>query len=177
MFKMVSKILGVIALTGWMGVANATLIFDFSWDSSNGKIIGEIYGLSDDGDNMGATGLVLTSVGVMHLNYNVFEDNGWTVHNNSFDVMDGEFKDINFYASYIFGGVERIIFIFDWGATYRGTIHNIEVYLYNGGNKGFYDATGVGVFGKRVTVPEPSSVILMLLGLAGLSFARYRKQY
>jgi hypothetical protein len=26
-------------------------------------------------------------------------------------------------------------------------------------------------------VPEPSSVILMLLGLAGLSFARYRKQY
>jgi hypothetical protein len=71
MFKMVSKILGVIALTGWMGVANATLIFDFSWDSSNGKIIGEIYGLSDDGDNMGATGLVLTSVDGMQVIYNV----------------------------------------------------------------------------------------------------------
>jgi len=29
---------------------------------------------------------------------------------------------------------------------------------------------------NRVTVPEPDSVILLLLGLAGLSFARYRKQ-
>jgi hypothetical protein len=29
---------------------------------------------------------------------------------------------------------------------------------------------------NRVTVPEPDSVILLLLGLAGLSFARYSKQ-
>ncbi|MFT5544041.1 MAG: hypothetical protein ACI96N_003260 [Arenicella sp.] len=48
MFKKIAKLLGAIALTGWMGVANATLIFDFSWDSSNGKVTGEILGLVDN---------------------------------------------------------------------------------------------------------------------------------
>jgi hypothetical protein len=62
MFTMVTKILGVIALTGWMSVANASLIYDFSWDSYHGTIIGEIYGLSDNGYNLEASGLVLTSV-------------------------------------------------------------------------------------------------------------------
>jgi hypothetical protein len=95
---MFTKILGVIALTGWMGVANATLIFDFSWDSSNGKIIGEIYGLSDDGVNMEATGLVLTSVGGMQVNINVFEDDDWQVDNNDFDVLGGLLVGIDFFA-------------------------------------------------------------------------------
>jgi hypothetical protein len=173
MFKMVSKILGVIALTGWMSVANATLIFDFSWDSSNGKIIGEIYGLSYDGDNMGATGLVLTSVGGMQVDYNVFEDNGWTVLKNYSDVMDGEFKDSNIVASYALGGIGRYLSI--QRTRMSNGIYNEEVYYMTSEFLSY--TTSVGFFGKRVTVPEPSSVILMLLGLAGLSFARYRKQY
>ena len=174
MFNKVTKMLLTIALTGWMGIANATLIFDFSWDSSNGKIIGEIYGLSDDGDNMGATGLVLTSVGGMQVNYNVFEDIGWTVYSNLFDVTYGEVQDSSFYANYLTGSISRTIKMYRDTTWFGGPVDE-ELYLI--GNEGFYYANGVGFFGKRVTVPEPSSVILMLLGLAGLSFARYRKQY
>jgi hypothetical protein len=166
MFKMVTKILGVIALTGWMGVANATLIFDFSWDSDNGEIIGEIYGLSDDGVNMEATGFVLTSVGGMQVNINVFEDGDWQVFTNDFDVLDGQLIGIDFFAvDNVIGGYLYL------AKSARGFDLN-----YIGGRYTIM-TTGVGSFVKRVTVPEPSSVILMLLGLAGLSFARYRKQY
>jgi len=165
MFKMVSKILGVIALTGWMGVANATLIFDFSWDSSNGKIIGEIYGLSNDGGNMGATGLVLTSVGGMQVNINVFEDDDWHVNTNLFEVKDGELIDASFRAWSFHKGYRK--FGIDGTSSYRRLVYNDYNDSYRAGS---------GLFVKRVTVPEPSMVILMLLGLAGLSFARYRKQ-
>jgi hypothetical protein len=163
---MFTKILGVIALTGWMGVANATLIFDFSWDSSNGKIIGEIYGLSDDGVNMEATGLVLTSVGGMQVNINVFEDDDWQVDNNDFDVLGGLLVGIDFFAKSI--TVDRFIYLARTGLGFDYQYRDELVE---------YQVTGDGSFVKRVTVPEPSSVILMLLGLAGLSFARYRKQY
>jgi hypothetical protein len=149
-----------------MGVANATLIFDFSWDSSNGKIIGEIYGLSDDGVNLNATGFVLTSVGGMQVDINVFEDDGWDVYSNSFDVLGGEVIGAYFYSESYFGGYEYMFLGNAVGSGYSytyfdGAISNVSVN---------------GEFVKRVTVPEPSSVILVLLGLAGLSFARYRKQ-
>jgi hypothetical protein len=168
MFKMVTKILGVIALTGWMGAANATLIFDFSWDSSNGKIIGEIYGLSDNGVNMEATGFVLTSIGGMQVNINVFEDDEWEVWNNSFDVLDGVIVEINFYSNTRVSEDREL---------YRGGRNAEALYLNDFYSGLVIQSSNNGKFVKRVTVPEPSSVILMLLGLAGLSFARYRKQY
>jgi hypothetical protein len=93
MFKMVTRILGVIALTGWMGAANATLIFDFSWDSDNGEIIGEIYGLSDNGVDQAATGIVLTSIDAMQVIMDVTVDPFWDVLINGFDVAGGK---INF---------------------------------------------------------------------------------
>jgi|UPI0005925372 hypothetical protein len=173
MFKKVTKLLGAIALTGWMGVANATLIFDFSWDSSNGKIIGEIYGLSDDGVNMEATGLVLTSVGGTQVDINVFEDIGWDVPVNYFDVLEGQIVGFDFSAS-----APRAL------TSARGALLRFYDDRYNGTAEllyrtrpRIYAGYGIGTFVKRATVPEPSSVILMLLGLAGLSFARYRKQY
>jgi hypothetical protein len=166
MFSMVSKILGVIALSGWMGVANATLIFDFSWDSSNGKIIGEIYGLSDDGVDLNATGFVLTTVGGMQVNINVFEDDEWEVFGNSFDVLGGEIIGAYLEAE-TFNTVSYLIV--------RRSPTIIRYNEFSDGADSYVSLAGE--FVKRVTVPEPSSVILMLLGLAGLSFARYRKQY
>jgi hypothetical protein len=166
MFKMVTKILGVIALTGWMGAANAALIFDFSWDSDNGKIIGEIYGLSDNGDNLEASGLVLTSVGGMQVSIDVFNDPFWAVLFNEFSVVERKIVHADFYANRRMGGdiVGRFSLSPESGAYYGDG--PAEYY-------GGYEFLLV----NRVTVPEPSSVILMLLGLAGLSFARYRKQY
>jgi hypothetical protein len=170
MFNKVTKLLVTIALTGWMGVANATLIFDFSWDSSNGKIIGEIYGLSNDGVNMEATGLVLTSVGGMQVNVDVFEYGHWFVINNLFDVLDGELIGFNFWAD-SFSGINGYRYL----RLKKDTSNNSS--QFNDGLSNYNVDSDGASFVKRVTVPEPSSVILMLLGLAGLSFARYRKQY
>jgi hypothetical protein len=169
MFNKVTKLLVTIALTGWMGVANATLIFDFSWDSSNGKIIGEIYGLSNDGVNMEATGLVLTSVGGMQVNVDVFEYGHWFVINNLFDVLDGELIGFNFWAD-SFSGINGYRYL-----RIKKEANNV-ISQYNDGLSNYNVDSDGASFVKRVTVPEPSSVILMLLGLAGLSFARYRKQ-
>ena len=167
MFKMVTKILGVIALTGWMGAANAALIFDFSWDSDNGKIIGEIYGLSDNGDNLEASGLVLTSVGGMQVSIDVFNDPNWLTDYNTFDVSEGFITNFNFLSSYRTDGVGSVVRVLDI-FSFLGFVSYTE------GGVRYYSEEFA--FVNRVTVPEPSSVILMLLGLAGLSFARYRKQ-
>ena len=168
MFKMVTRILGVIALTGWMGAANATLIFDFSWDSDNGEIIGEIYGLSDNGVHQAATGIVLTSIDAMQVNIDVFDDPFWDVKFNVFDVASGKITYVDFFSQFDDVVIDRRFSMFSRGPIPDG------FYI-----DGFvsYIVDGAVAFDNRVTVPEPSSVILMLLGLAGLSFARYRKQY
>jgi hypothetical protein len=165
MFKMVTKILGVIALTGWMGAANAALIFDFSWDSDNGKIIGEIYGLTDNGDNLSATGIVLSSIDAMQVNIDVMNDPYWSVVFNDFDVAYGRIVNAHIFT-YFYDGTTNRDFEIRTDRSYAKL---------NDGHREY--STEEFAFDNRVTVPEPSSVILMLLGLAGLSFARYRKQY
>ena len=168
MFKTVTRILGVIALTGWMGAANATLIFDFSWDSDNGKIIGEIYGLSDNGDNLSATGVLLSSIAERIVRIDVINDPGWELHFNSFDVSEGFITNFDFLSSYRPNGFGPDINRFD-------IFSELGYVDYKEGDVNYYAEEFA--FVNRVTVPEPSSVILMLLGLAGLSFALYRKQY
>jgi hypothetical protein len=165
MFKMVTRILGVIALTGWMGAANATLIFDFSWDSDNGKIIGEIYGLSDNGDNLSATGVVLSSIAGRSVRIDVINDTGWEIYENSFDVSEGFITRFDFLS--LHGKKKK-------QKTKQFDIFSEDGYVIYEDVDDYYAEKFA--FVNRVTVPEPSSVILMLLGLAGLSFARYRKQ-
>jgi hypothetical protein len=169
MFKMVTRILGVIALTGWMGAANATLIFDFSWDSDNGEIIGEIYGLSDNGENLTATGIVLTSIDAMQVKINVIDDPFWTVFRNNFDVANGIISGYEFDSRRVSPAYVTLYGAFRLSGVYSADNYFDDEYT--------IFRRGVVAFNNRVTVPEPSSVILMLLGLAGLSFARYRKQY
>jgi hypothetical protein len=171
MFKVVTRILGVIALTGWMGAANAALIFDFSWGSDDGKIIGEIYGLSDNVDGLRATGIVLTSIGGQQVNIDTINDPFWDVTINTFVVLNKSIVGFDFLAWNSYDTNTRTL-NFNSGEGYVSFIH--RDYLWNRETR--YRSETFS-FVNRVTVPEPSSVILMLLGLAGLSFARYRKQY
>jgi hypothetical protein len=175
MFKMATRILGVIALTGWMGAANATLIFDFSWDIGHRNIRGTVHGLIDN-DTSSATGIVFSSLGGRSLlrDVDVVNDPGWRVATNSFTVADGRIRSFHLYAEDDSSDPMLVRFVMMGGlSTGRG------------GHMGALDThAGYGnsypkIFKRPdpVTVPEPSSVILMLLGLAGLSFARYRKQY
>ncbi|PKG99503.1 PEP-CTERM sorting domain-containing protein [Paraglaciecola sp. MB-3u-78] len=171
MFKKVTKLLGAIALAGWMGVANASLIFDFSWESSNGKISGEILGLVDNASLQAASGVIITIVDG-DADYIDFLAPFYNVSNNLFSVSGGVMVTSEFYA---FAPNPVSFFRFN---RFSGTA---EYYLFNDTitPPSYYDSfTGSGIkFVNRVTVPEPGSVILVLLGLAGLSFTRYRKQY
>jgi hypothetical protein len=174
--KKFTKILGVMALTGWMGVANATLIFDFSWDSSNGKISGEILGLTNVVGSQSATGIVITSIDEVDVSIDVVNSPGWGVYSNvnEFVVSNGEIDFFHFTAHGP-GGSELYLDSHSSGLYFQGTLH----FGYEG-CQCYFDAdvndTSVSVV-NRVTVPEPNSVLLLSLGLAGLSFARYRKQY
>jgi hypothetical protein len=166
MFKMVTRILGVIALTGWMGAANATLIFDFSWDGGGDVITGEIFGLSDNGNNLSASGIILTSVGsnAVIIDINLDPDI-WFESVNSFSVTNGILVSWHFFV-----GGQNIADNLEFAIHENFVSLDFEGSYYSG-------SISKSSFVNRVTVPEPSSVILMLLGLAGLSFARYRKQY
>jgi hypothetical protein len=166
MFKKAAKLLGAIALTGWMGVANATLIFDFSWDSDNGEIIGEITGMSPDGGIQFATGLVLTSVDGVAVDIDVFNDPGWNVSDNDLYVADNIITFFSFFSV----RVDPLDSSWQYVEIYVG---DSATYASEGRE---YAGTDIA-FVNRVAVPEPSTVILLSLGLAGLSFARYRKQY
>jgi hypothetical protein len=166
MFKKVTKLLGAIALTGWMGVANASLIFDFSWDSSNGKISGEILGLVDNNASQSASAIILTGIDGVSVQIDFLDTNTFNVITNSFSVSGGvvDFVDV---------------FAMDPNGSF------FSIWSFSGGNyvtaapsnRQYIASPGSGIkFVNRVTVPEPDSVILVLLGLAGLSFARYRRQ-
>jgi hypothetical protein len=176
MFKKVTRILGVIVLTGWMGAANATLIFDFSWITPRGTVTLEVLGLVDNTAGQAATGIQITSVdgiSCQALYCDLFESRLWNAPvYNLINVVAGAVIDFN-----VLGGMPT-----PWNAR---TFGSLRVNVIGGSGKaditlaGIQYAGGVATanFVNRVTVPEPSSVILMLLGLAGLSFARYRKQY
>jgi hypothetical protein len=167
MFKEVTKLLGAIALTGWMGVANATLIFDFSWDSDNGKIIGEITGLTNDGGIQSATGIVLSSIDGVLADIDVVNDQGWVVQRNMFTVVDYVVTSFDFLSNYNTSTGDYAQIQLDSTLGILFFIEEAGAPVYVGDDIAFV---------KRVTVPEPSTVILLSLGLAGLSFARYRRQ-
>jgi hypothetical protein len=178
MFNKVTKLLAIIALTGWMGVANATLIFDFSWDSSNGKISGEILGLTNVVGPQGATAVVITSINGDDVSLDVVNDDDWIRVENVFKVVGGEIVEANFSAK---GTVEDLIFRFSLSLEddgYYGKYVFYPIQDHSGLDSGSNPSSLMpsARFVNRVTVPEPNSVLLVSLGLAGLSFARYRKQ-
>jgi len=177
MINKITKLLAIIALTGWMGVANATLIFDFSWDSSNGKISGEILGLTNEVGPQGATGVVVTRIFGNRVNVDVVKDPGWMVDLNNFQVFNNRIVSARFESMH--GPAASLLFNV---MKYNEELHG-DAYLSDGGEEFLFRAMKDCVecalsisFVNRVTVPEPNSVLLVSLGLAGLSFARYRKQ-
>jgi hypothetical protein len=181
MFKKVAKLIGAIALTGWMGVANATLIFDFSLGGSGNETIGEITGLVNDASDQSASSIRFTKLdgNIVDLEFisvnTVVNTHLFNVYNNmiSYYALDMSFQNPhnileNYWLSSALctspvncsnDGFE--VQIYNW---YTGDISNIQ--------------NSYPIFLKReVSVSEPGTVILLSLGLAGLSFARYRKQY
>ena len=161
MFKKVTKLLGAIALTGWMGVANATLIFDFSWDTPNGEVIGVIEGLQDVLGVQSATSVTLISIDNVAQGIEFVNPGTHFVQDNRWRLADMEIIPIKFFSHSLL-------------SDYRFNLSRYDVYYFNEGEH--LRPTGGISFSRRVSVHEPSTVILLSLGLAGLSFVRYRKQ-
>jgi hypothetical protein len=171
MFKIIAKLLGAIALTGWMGIANATLIFDFSWEESGLETRGEIRLLGNSILEQAATRVTLTKLndvevdlefigGAATVVYNAFIVNNNKISSVSFEAFIGssdQFDD-SFIASLFINPLEAEAIIRLSQSTYNYGFGNYELLK------------------REVTVPEPGTVILLSLGLAGLSFAQYRRQ-
>ena len=161
MFRKVTKLLGAIALTGWMGVANATLIFDFSWDSSEGAVTGVIEGLIDSPIEQEAVQVTITSLNGIATDFDLI-GGSQIVYTNEFKVVNKnlEVAVLNSAATKYYLKLSTNTAYFE----YLGMQGKVE-----------YQSPSAPIF-NRVSVPEPSTVILLSLGLAGLSFVRYRKQ-
>ena len=163
MYKKVTKLLGAIALTGWMGVANATLIFDFSWDSPQGEVTGVIEGLIDSPIpiEQEALQVTITSLNGIATDFDLI--------GGSQIVYTNEFKVVN-------KNLEVAVLTSAATKYYLQLSTNTAYFEYLGmQGKEEYQSFSAPIF-NRVSVPEPSTVILLSLGLAGLSFVRYRKQ-
>jgi hypothetical protein len=167
-----------LLMTAWVSSANASLIFDFSFTdifNNNAKVTGEILGLSNN--NFGAA----SSVRVLSNSqgYGVGEYVGMPV-NNMFEVLNGSIVTANFKSLGLLNSTPNVT-----GSSLKLFYGGIGFVQYevgissNGASVGTTTNNPLSqlVFEKRnVPVPAPSSLILLSLGLAGLSFARYRKQ-
>jgi hypothetical protein len=183
MFNNIKRVAAVIALTGWMGVANASLIFDFSYGTTGNELVGEITGLVDgiDGQVQSAVSIRFTTATGAYAAFNEF----------SVDITDSQVYD-TFYNQFVV--VDKMIISYDFRIEYDGYDSIEGVYKYfilsfrplrlavndfeNSGDY-FAEPSDFNGFVNRVAptpAPEPSAVFLLALGLAGVSFSRYKKK-
>jgi hypothetical protein len=186
MFNNIKRVAAVIALTGWMGVANASLIFDFSYGTTGNELVGEITGLVDgiDGQLQSAASIRFTTAtgyysafqDIRFLSTNVIQSaqfNEFRVNDLKLDLVQLYFDDyvVDFMGR---GGSEYVEFYM--------TLRNISInsspfpLALDSINRSAQEFNG---FVNRVDptpAPEPSALFLLALGLAGVSFSRYKKK-
>jgi hypothetical protein len=173
MKSFITKILATMLLTGWISFAHASLIFDFEFSGGGHTVSLEILGLLDDMNGQAATSVIITGNTPSGLGLGVdFADGSFYV--NSFDVSDGEIKAFSLYADII---ANNIAFEISMGTTFGR--YSWNVYDNNINNSvAKFDIPSLPTFVLREpsTVPEPHAAMLVILGLVGLGFSRYKKQ-
>jgi hypothetical protein len=174
------KLAVALLVTTWVSSANATLIFDFTVTDGSGNtlVTGEILGLKDNATGA-ATSVKLSPLyaqtGVLDdfKLWNEQEWNSFTVENGILVAGDYKAYDDVFIAyadvRFTFQPSQKV-FVFDW--QFQGGAFN-EMFGYLQINQRVVSAPPSN---PQISVPEPSTVILMSLGIVGLSFSRYRKQ-
>jgi hypothetical protein len=184
MFNNIKRVAAVIALTGWMGVANASLIFDFSYGTTGNELVGEITGLDDfiDGQSQSAESIsITTATGIYAAFQNIEFDiadsivrslrNEVIVSNKMISVANIRWEKLGLDA--LTGQNVNFIFIMrDFGFFIRLLDNSTEesVTAPAGTFNGFVNRVA------PTPAPEPSAVFLLALGLAGVSFSRYKKK-
>jgi hypothetical protein len=135
--------------------------------------MGEIRGLESISGEQSATSIIITRLGGKPENIEVVIGNH-DVNFNIFTVINNEINTAHFVAllhdlNNIDGTIQfGLLNLFSPGEFSQGSAML---------QSHFVASEGIIAFTKReVLVPEPRAVILLSLGLAGLSFARYRRQ-
>jgi hypothetical protein len=184
MFNNIKRVAAVIALTGWMGVANASLIFDFSYGTTGNELVGEITGLVDevDGQVQSAVSIRFTTATGSYAAFPILEYDIRIDHNynqaNNFIVIKRQITFAMLRIDTIYNKEKNskdstyIIHMVHDG-TLRLFKNNRSNLLFNANPASFNG------FVNRVApspAPEPSAVFLLALGLAGVSFSRYKKK-
>lgn len=189
MFKKAINLLGAIALTGWLGAANASLIFDFSFEDSNGiKITGEITGLQDNLSSQEALGVRILSVSDSGIyGFNVLQDvlnpdTGYftsaSLYENLFNVSNGVIVLSNFLVQIEkIGGTPKneLAISINSARLGEGGFLFVSECCEIDGTERVFARQGPVIFTQRI--PEPGTVIILLLGLVGLTFSRYRRKF
>ena len=180
------KLAAALLMTVWVSSAHATLIFDFNFTDVDGNTVisGEILGLVDDATSS-ATAInyfIRPSEwraefeGVMETNANI------VVNRNRFIVEKGELISggitlTQFQLRYQFL-ISRFILRVE-GDNGVERVELVDRFRLNGGDVDvdilIEDYAAMSIT-RRVIVPEPTTFILMSLGIAGLSFSRYRRR-
>jgi hypothetical protein len=188
MFNNIKRVAAVIALTGWMGVANASLIFDFSYGTTGNELVGEIKGLDDfiDGQSQKAETITFTiATGI----YAEFQNIQFDVADNDANISFNNIVVFNKQITYVYIGYKHVSAKFyeccggtNYPITYRFQMYGLtDLYLYRIHDRTPFIApeSDFNGFVNRVAptpAPEPSAVFLLALGLAGVSFSRYKKK-
>jgi hypothetical protein len=163
------KLAGVLLMLAWASTSNAALIFDFEINDGNATVVtGEILGLEDNSTNIAATSVrVLSAFGNivdMEFVFNPLDPD----YLNMFSVSAGQITFMDLLSRFD-GVITQELFL-------RGNPGNFGGYYYEGELNGVLQIIGTGgvTFAAR-DVPAPGAFILLALGIAGLSFARYKK--
>jgi len=95
----ITKILATVMLTGWMGFAQATLIFDFEFTDGTNTVSGEILGLVDNTANQASSAVVITS---NTTNFGIgFEFRESLSGDNVFTVVNGQIFEANLLGQFV----------------------------------------------------------------------------
>jgi len=184
MFNNIKRVAAVIALTGWMGVANASLIFDFSYGATGNELVGEIAGLVDgiDGQVQSIVGIRFTTATGIYAAFSehsvdITDSNVSDIISNQFVVVDQLIVAHDFVIE--IDGYDRSKFVYEWFEL-KFRHQQLGLSIVKGYDGYFANPTDFNGFVNRVIqpnpAPEPSAVFLLALGLAGVSFSRYRKK-
>ena len=168
------KLTCALLLSAWVSSANATLIFDFSFEIlHNGgwyNVTGEIIGLNDNATGAASSVRIITNSGGFGVGEYALApySNEFTVNNQV--MTSALFNSIGMWNVAPAVTDSSLAISFDPTKMYIGLSNRAS------GVTDIFHHETFQLSLRSIDVPEPGTVILLSLGLAGLSFSRYRRQ-